>query len=98
MTPLKAIRLKCLDCCFDQINEVRLCPITDCALYPYRMGHNPKLKGKRPGAAANLTKNALLDGASEPSSVSDGKSYGDDYAPKNPIPQGENGASMEARP
>ena len=97
MTPLKAIRLKCLDCCFDQINEVRLCPITDCALYPYRMGHNPKLKGTRPGAAAHLTKNALQEGASEPSSDSDGKSYGEDSEPSQPIPQGENWASMEAR-
>lgn len=41
LTPVKAIRAKCLDCCGGQMAEVRLCPITDCALYPYRMGHRP---------------------------------------------------------
>lgn len=45
MTPLKAIRAKCLDCCCGQSFEVRLCPIKDCPLYPYRDGHNPNRKG-----------------------------------------------------
>ena len=40
--PLKAIRDKCLDCCCGQRNEVRLCPIVDCPLYEYRLGHRPK--------------------------------------------------------
>ena len=39
--PVKAIRLKCLDCSCDNPNEVRECPVTDCALYPFRMGTNP---------------------------------------------------------
>lgn len=29
-TPLRAIRLKCLDCTCGQITEVRECPIPDC--------------------------------------------------------------------
>ena len=41
MTPLKAIREKCLDCCCYQKNEVKLCTETTCALYPFRMGKNP---------------------------------------------------------
>ena len=41
-TPIKAIRAKCLDCCCDSIQEVRLCAATDCPLYPYRFGHRPK--------------------------------------------------------
>lgn len=41
-TPIKAIRAKCLDCCGYQMNEVRLCPATDCPLWEYRMGHRPK--------------------------------------------------------
>ncbi len=41
MTPMKAIRAKCLDCCCDQQAEVRRCPSKDCALWPYRMGHRP---------------------------------------------------------
>lgn len=46
LTPVKAMRAKCLDCCCNQPTEVKLCPITDCPLYPYRMGHNPNRKGK----------------------------------------------------
>lgn len=46
MTPLKAIRAKCLDCCCGQANEVKLCACTDCTLFPYRMGKNPTRKGK----------------------------------------------------
>ncbi len=40
-SPLKAIRAKCLDCSGDYINEVRECSITNCPLYPFRMGKNP---------------------------------------------------------
>jgi len=40
-TPVKAIRQKCLDCTCGQYEEIRLCPIIDCALYPYRMGRRP---------------------------------------------------------
>ena len=46
LTPVRAIRAKCLDCMCGQAAEVRLCPISDCPLYPYRMGHNPNRKGK----------------------------------------------------
>lgn len=35
----KAIRAKCLDCCCQQINEVKLCPCKDCPLWRYRMGY-----------------------------------------------------------
>lgn len=42
LTPVKAIRAKCLDCCCQQAQEVRLCPCKNCALYPYRMGKRPK--------------------------------------------------------
>ncbi|MFA6599827.1 MAG: hypothetical protein WC352_02450 [Candidatus Omnitrophota bacterium] len=45
LTPLKAIRKKCLECSCFSPKEVRLCPITDCALYEYRFGHNPARKG-----------------------------------------------------
>lgn len=41
LTPLKAIRKKCLECSNGQIIEVRLCPVKDCAIYAYRMGHMP---------------------------------------------------------
>ena len=42
LTPIKAIRAKCLDRCGGQTKEVRLCSIEKCPLYPYRMGHRPK--------------------------------------------------------
>ena len=41
-TPLRAVRLKCLDCMGGSAHDVRLCPIPDCPLYPWRMGHRPK--------------------------------------------------------
>ena len=46
LTPMKAIRAKCLDCCCGQANEVRLCTATQCPLYEYRSGHNPNRSGK----------------------------------------------------
>lgn len=42
LTPIKAIRAKCLDCSNGQQKEVRECSIKKCPLYPYRMGHRPK--------------------------------------------------------
>lgn len=48
LTPIKAIRAKCLDCCCGQIAEVRLCTVKKCALYPYRMGHRPKVDNLYP--------------------------------------------------
>ena len=42
MTPMRAIRLKCLDCCCGSFREVQLCPSEDCSLFPYRFGHRPK--------------------------------------------------------
>ena len=41
MTPIKAIRSKCVDCCNGQRTEVKRCPCRDCPLWPYRMGHRP---------------------------------------------------------
>lgn len=37
ITPLKAIRLRCLECAYNQPKEVRLCSV-DCALSPFRFG------------------------------------------------------------
>jgi len=57
---LKAIREKCLDCCIQQHSEVRQCNITDCSLWPYRMGKNPfrkhRLSKKQKTAAENRLK------------------------------------------
>jgi len=45
LTPLKAIRKKCMECSNHSTKEVRLCPIKDCPLWPYRLGKNPKRSG-----------------------------------------------------
>lgn len=45
LTPLRAIRGKCLDCCTGQFKEVRFCVAEDCPLYTYRLGKNPRRAG-----------------------------------------------------
>lgn len=45
-TPMKAIREKCLECCCGSSQEVKLCVIQDCALYPFRLGKNPNRKAR----------------------------------------------------
>ena len=42
LTPISAIRERCLECSNWSHNEVRDCPVVNCALYPFRMGaaHN----------------------------------------------------------
>ena len=47
LTPMRAIRAKCLDCSAGSAHEVRLCPVETCALYTYRMGKNPALAGRK---------------------------------------------------
>lgn len=44
LTPLRAIRLKCLDCSGDSRKEVELCPVSRCSLWPYRFGKIPDFK------------------------------------------------------
>lgn len=61
-SPMKAIRAKCLDCCCDQREEVKMCPATTCPLYPFRLGKNPNRKVRiltdeqRKAAAERLAK------------------------------------------
>ncbi len=42
LTPMKAIRKKCLERSSGQVKEVRLCPVKSCTLYEYRHGRRPK--------------------------------------------------------
>lgn len=42
MTPIKAIRAHCIECCGGSKKEARLCPAAECPLHPYRMGRRPK--------------------------------------------------------
>jgi hypothetical protein len=58
-TPIKSIRDKCLDCTAGSRKEIRLCPVIECALYPYRFG-------KRPTQAIVDTINDYYEKNSEP--------------------------------
>ena len=40
----RAIRQKCLECCCGNAAEVRRCHITDCTLWPYRLGRVPRVE------------------------------------------------------
>lgn len=42
LTPMKAIRAKCIDCTCGQNAEVRRCQVSSCSLHRYRMGKRPK--------------------------------------------------------
>ena len=41
MSPLKALRARCIDCCAGSRHEVRLCTAVTCPAWPFRMGANP---------------------------------------------------------
>jgi hypothetical protein len=41
MSPLKALRLRCIDCCAGSSLEVRLCTAVSCPAWPFRLSRNP---------------------------------------------------------
>ena len=41
MSPLKALGLRCIDCCAGSSLEVRLCTAVSCPSWPFRLGHSP---------------------------------------------------------
>ena len=38
---LRAIRLRCIDCCAGNYSEVKKCEAIECPSWPYRTGRNP---------------------------------------------------------
>jgi len=44
LSPVRAIKAKCMECSNWQYSEVKTCHMTDCSLFPYRMGKNPAIK------------------------------------------------------
>ena len=42
LAPLRAARHKCLDCCCESAEEVQLCPVEGCPLWPFRFGSYPE--------------------------------------------------------
>ena len=41
MSPLKALRLRCIDCSAGSSLEVRLCKAVSCPSWPFRLGRSP---------------------------------------------------------
>lgn len=56
LTPLRAIRTKCIDCSAGSMKEVRECVMLDCPLYPYRLGKSPN---RKPRILTNEEREAL---------------------------------------
>jgi hypothetical protein len=44
ISPMQAIRRKCIDCSGGQVSEVRSCEAVGCALWPFRAGRHPFTK------------------------------------------------------
>ncbi len=53
LSPLKAIRAKCLDCTMYQACEVARCDITDCPLHAFRGGRNMSAPRTQKGIVRN---------------------------------------------
>ena len=60
MTPLRAIRAKCLECIGGGSREVRHCSAEDCPLFPFREGKNPNVKRKATPAQLEALKKGRL--------------------------------------
>ena len=81
MSPLRALRARCIDCCAAQPSEVRLCTAVACPSWPFRMGANRWRKEAseaqreaRRKAGARLARSArksisLMDTAAVPASA-----------------------------
>lgn len=53
-TPVKTIQLTCRWCSTWQYKELKMCPVLDCSIWPYRHGKRPKLNRITPvGAIRN---------------------------------------------
>lgn len=64
VSPLRALRLKCLDCSNESSQEVRLCTAVGCASWPFRMGKNPWRRKLDPQERAALQARLVPNGAS----------------------------------
>ena len=45
--PMPSIRKKCLWCVNGSSNEIKLCPVIDCSLHPYRFGKKPNARQRQ---------------------------------------------------
>jgi hypothetical protein len=85
MSPMEAIRARCLDCCAGSSDEVHKCVAMACPSWPFRMSKNPWREvsearreiGRR--AAAKLHEKAL--GVGQGPALSAASDPGGEYAP-----------------
>ena len=59
ISPLKALRLRCLDCCAGSAAEVRLCVSVTCPSWPFRMGRSPWRKPISDATRERLARSAF---------------------------------------
>lgn len=59
---LKVIRAHCLDCCYDNANEVKLCACEKCALHPLRFGKDPTKRVLSPEEKVRLAERFTAKG------------------------------------
>ena len=69
VSPLRALRLKCLDCCNGSAPEVRLCTAVDYPSWPFRMGRNPWRRKLDQEDRAALRARLAPNGVSEPTAA-----------------------------
>ena len=74
VSPLRIIRLSCMECMGFQEQEVRLCDSEECILHKFRMGRNPKKREysqkqleahKRVGERLKFTNSSLRGSAGQ---------------------------------
>lgn len=59
LTPIQAIKQKCkVWCCVGDTKSWKYCTITNCPLYPYRLGKRPK---KIQDSPIDSSKNEVID-------------------------------------
>jgi hypothetical protein len=104
MSPLQAIRARCLDCCAQQPKEIAVCPAVGCPSWPFRMGtdawRKPASEARREAARRTMAKlNARRNrGGTVPSPA--GVEHGAEPSPAadpTPAPTWATGAGAQAR-
>ncbi len=45
LSPVKTIKINCIECSGGSPKEVKLCQVEDCSLYQFRYGNNPQRVG-----------------------------------------------------
>ena len=70
ISPVRAIRQKCLDCSNGSANEVKACPVERCPLYAFRFGKNPY---RQPRALTEAQKKELTSRLREATNGKEGE-------------------------